>query len=406
MDCPNCPTSHAQAARFCKRCGTPLHGGIDRLERCLTSPSGPLYLDQHVDAHLSGARMYVYREMMGVVLLASLVTAAFGRFAIALVLAAVALPAAVLTYIYDHGVWRESTHHDWVGPRALVGSGRRRRGGAELLRFAARGTADIQRIAFDDGAPRTGHRGAGAAGCWAVLVAPVIVTARPDVAQCRRYRGDLHAQRCYVVARLHRAAVGAHSPYFFVWGSGERSVRSPPYHLCDSGSGHGDGVAPHGRHGPSDSRKGIVLLAASTSSQGHAAGTLRRARDCPDSRPGHPRGLVLTRIQQHGVDGRGTGSGGGRCAAACAGRGVCASCSAQRRRVFSRVAPRRPPSLGRQDGKPRVIVRPSRSHRSEESRCHLLRKNQLNPRLFPTPKSAEGVDTRWGPRRRSSRPSR
>ena len=56
--------------------------------------------------HLSGARMYVYREMIGLVLLASLVTAAFGWFAIALVLAAVALPAAVLTYIYDHGVWR------------------------------------------------------------------------------------------------------------------------------------------------------------------------------------------------------------------------------------------------------------------------------------------------------------
>ncbi|MDT5013216.1 MAG: hypothetical protein QOH57_4833 [Mycobacterium sp.] len=109
MDCPNCSTTHAEAARFCQRCGTPLHGGIDRADYFAAMPDEPVratVLISTLMPHLSGARMYVYRDMIGVVLLASLVASAFGALAIALVLAAIALPAAVLTYIYDHGVWR------------------------------------------------------------------------------------------------------------------------------------------------------------------------------------------------------------------------------------------------------------------------------------------------------------
>jgi hypothetical protein len=109
VDCPNCSASHVEAARFCQRCGTPLHGGIDRADYFVAMPDEPVRASiviSTVMPHLSGARMYVYREMIGVVLLASLVASAFGWFAVALVLAAVALPAAVLTYIYDHGVWR------------------------------------------------------------------------------------------------------------------------------------------------------------------------------------------------------------------------------------------------------------------------------------------------------------
>jgi hypothetical protein len=109
VDCPNCSTPHAEAARFCQRCGTPLHGGIDRSEYFAAMPDEPVratVLISTLMPHLSGARMYVYRDMIGLVLLGSLVASAFGWLAIALVLAAVALPAAVLTYIYDHGVWR------------------------------------------------------------------------------------------------------------------------------------------------------------------------------------------------------------------------------------------------------------------------------------------------------------
>jgi hypothetical protein len=57
--------------------------------------------------HLAHERHYIYRNAAAGALLAALIAAAFGSLSIALVLAAVALPAVVLTYIHDHNLWRD-----------------------------------------------------------------------------------------------------------------------------------------------------------------------------------------------------------------------------------------------------------------------------------------------------------
>jgi len=109
MDCPNCSTPHSEAARFCARCGASLHRGIDRQHHFAAMPDEPVRavaLMSTLMPHLSGARRYVYRDLIGLALLASLISAGFGVLSLALIFAAVALPAAVLTYIHDHGVWR------------------------------------------------------------------------------------------------------------------------------------------------------------------------------------------------------------------------------------------------------------------------------------------------------------
>jgi hypothetical protein len=57
--------------------------------------------------HLHPARHHVYRVAIAVALLAALLGAGFGSLSVALVLAAVALPAVVLVYIHDHHLWRD-----------------------------------------------------------------------------------------------------------------------------------------------------------------------------------------------------------------------------------------------------------------------------------------------------------
>ncbi|HUO39503.1 MAG TPA: zinc ribbon domain-containing protein, partial [Mycobacterium sp.] len=57
--------------------------------------------------HLSPERHHVYRNATALALLAALIAAGFGSLSIALVLAAVALPAVVMTYIHDHGLWHD-----------------------------------------------------------------------------------------------------------------------------------------------------------------------------------------------------------------------------------------------------------------------------------------------------------
>jgi hypothetical protein len=57
--------------------------------------------------HLAAERHHIYRNATALALLAALLAAAFGSLPIALVLAAVALPAVVLTYIHDHHLWRD-----------------------------------------------------------------------------------------------------------------------------------------------------------------------------------------------------------------------------------------------------------------------------------------------------------
>ncbi len=110
MDCPKCSTPHPDAARFCARCGTPLHPAIDRSRHFAAHPEEPvraLAVMSTLMPHLSGGRHHIYRGMVALALLAALLAAAFGMLSVALVLAAIALPAAVLTYIHDHDVWRD-----------------------------------------------------------------------------------------------------------------------------------------------------------------------------------------------------------------------------------------------------------------------------------------------------------
>ena len=57
--------------------------------------------------HLAAERHHIYRSAAALALSAALIAAAFGSLSIALVLAAVALPAAVLTYIHDHRLWHD-----------------------------------------------------------------------------------------------------------------------------------------------------------------------------------------------------------------------------------------------------------------------------------------------------------
>src|ERR1700735_2168136 len=57
--------------------------------------------------HLHPERHHVYRDVTALALLAALIAAAFGSWPVALVLTAVALPAAVLVYIHDHRLWHD-----------------------------------------------------------------------------------------------------------------------------------------------------------------------------------------------------------------------------------------------------------------------------------------------------------
>lgn len=119
MDCPNCSTPHSEAARFCERCGTPLHAVLDRSNHFVADPDEPvraLALMSTLMPHLSGRRHHLYRNVITLMLLASLLAAAFGSLAIALVLAAVALPIVVLIYLQDHDVWHGE-------PITLIGAG-------------------------------------------------------------------------------------------------------------------------------------------------------------------------------------------------------------------------------------------------------------------------------------------
>jgi hypothetical protein len=57
--------------------------------------------------HLHPERHHVYRNVTALALLAALIAAGLGSLPVALVLTAVALPAAVLVYIHDHRLWHD-----------------------------------------------------------------------------------------------------------------------------------------------------------------------------------------------------------------------------------------------------------------------------------------------------------
>jgi hypothetical protein len=87
-----------------------LHPGIDRSRHFAAHPDEPvraLAVMSTLMPHLSGGRHHIYRGAIALALLAALVAAAFGVLSIALVLAAIALPAVVLTYVHDHDAWHD-----------------------------------------------------------------------------------------------------------------------------------------------------------------------------------------------------------------------------------------------------------------------------------------------------------
>ena len=119
MECPHCGTPHGAAARFCARCGTPLHPHVDREDHFAAHPDEPvraLALLSTLLPHVSGRRHHLYRNAVIFALLASAVAAAFGVLSVALICAAIALPAVVLTYLHDHHIWRDE-------PRPVIAAG-------------------------------------------------------------------------------------------------------------------------------------------------------------------------------------------------------------------------------------------------------------------------------------------
>lgn len=119
MDCPHCGTPHAPAARFCARCGTPLHPHLKRASHYAANPDEPvraLALLSTLLPHMSGRRHHLYRNAVLIALLVAFVAAGFGVLSIALIVPAVALPALVLVYLHDHHIWRSE-------PAVVVGGG-------------------------------------------------------------------------------------------------------------------------------------------------------------------------------------------------------------------------------------------------------------------------------------------
>jgi hypothetical protein len=57
--------------------------------------------------HMAAGRHHVYRNVTALALLAALIAAGLGSLPVALVVTAVALPAAVLVYIHDHRLWHD-----------------------------------------------------------------------------------------------------------------------------------------------------------------------------------------------------------------------------------------------------------------------------------------------------------
>lgn len=119
MDCSQCGTPHAAAARFCARCGTPLHPHTNRSNHFAANPDEPvraLALLSTLLPHMSGRRHHLYRTGVLFVLLVALVAAGFGVLSIALIVPAIALPAVVLVYLHDHHIWRNE-------PLVIIGGG-------------------------------------------------------------------------------------------------------------------------------------------------------------------------------------------------------------------------------------------------------------------------------------------
>jgi hypothetical protein len=81
----------------------------------MDSPSSPTPQGPHRQVavigtlmpHLHPGRHHVYRNVTALALLAALIAAGLGSLPVALVLTAVALPAAVLVYIHDHRLWHD-----------------------------------------------------------------------------------------------------------------------------------------------------------------------------------------------------------------------------------------------------------------------------------------------------------
>lgn len=182
MNCPKCSTPHTRSARFCAKCGSSLSAASDRSQHFAAMPDQPVKVAAMLSTllpHLAGRHQYTYRRAIALALLASLIAAAVGSLSVSLVLAAVALPAMILTYFHDHNVWRGQPLAviaiGFVLSLALgVGVGRLQSylGKGFLLELAGPGLPPVSRILqLGLVIPVVIY--------LAVLVAPMILTARP-----------------------------------------------------------------------------------------------------------------------------------------------------------------------------------------------------------------------------------
>lgn len=107
MTCARCGNQNPDPARFCNRCGNPLVSGTNRHEHFAANPNEALHalaLISTLMPHVSGSRHHLYRFAVTLCLGAAIVAAGFGILPVALVLAGIALPGALLVYLYDHDV--------------------------------------------------------------------------------------------------------------------------------------------------------------------------------------------------------------------------------------------------------------------------------------------------------------
>ncbi|MGH9045760.1 MAG: zinc ribbon domain-containing protein, partial [Acidimicrobiales bacterium] len=127
MNCPRCSSANPEGTRFCHRCGESLSENVPRHHHYAANPNEPvraLAVISTLMPHVSGSRHHLYRAVLALALLATVIAGAFGALAVALFCAAIALPLVLFLYQYDHDVWQgEPLLAVGIGVAVAVGAG-------------------------------------------------------------------------------------------------------------------------------------------------------------------------------------------------------------------------------------------------------------------------------------------
>ena len=108
MICFRCASPNPDVARFCHRCGAILIPDANRNDYYAAQPAESvraLAVVSTLMPHVTQHRSHLYRLGLGIALVAALIAAGFGILPVALVCAGIALPGMLLLYFYDHEVW-------------------------------------------------------------------------------------------------------------------------------------------------------------------------------------------------------------------------------------------------------------------------------------------------------------